>query len=42
VLSIGGEEILDRLPRIEVVGEPKQVFSSFVRGISELPVRIPA
>jgi cytochrome P450 len=41
-LKILWEEILDRLPRIEVVGEPKRVFSSFVHGISELLVRIPA
>src|ERR1700722_13169794 len=41
-LKILWEEILDRLPRIEVVGEPKRVFSSFVHGISEGPVRIPA
>jgi hypothetical protein len=25
-----------------VVGEPKRVYSSFVRGIEQLPVRIPA
>jgi hypothetical protein len=25
-----------------VVGEPKRVYSSFVRGIEALPVRIPA
>ena len=36
------EEILDRLPRIDVVGEPKRVFSAFVHGISELPVRTSA
>ena len=41
-LKILWEEILDRLPAIEVVGEPKRVFSAFVHGISELPVRIPA
>jgi cytochrome P450 len=41
-LKILWEEILDRLPGIEVVGEPKRVFSAFVHGISELPVRIPA
>ena len=41
-LKILWEEILDRLPKIEVVGEPKRVFSAFVHGISELPVRIPA
>ena len=40
-LKILWEEILDRLPGIEVVGEPKRVFSAFVHGISELPVRIP-
>jgi cytochrome P450 len=41
-LKILWEEILERLPRIEVVGEPKRVFSAFVHGISELMVRIPA
>jgi cytochrome P450 len=41
-LKILWEEILDRLPAIEVVGEPKRVFSAFVHGISELPVRIPS
>jgi hypothetical protein len=34
--------MLERLPGIEVVGAPKRVFSAFVHGISELPVRIPA
>ena len=41
-LKILWEEILDRLPGIEVVAAPKRVFSSFVHGISELMVRIPA
>ena len=41
-LRILWEEILGRLPRIEVVGEPKRVYSAFVHGISELTVRIPA
>ena len=41
-LKILWEEILERLPRIEVVGQPKRVFSAFVHGISELMVRIPA
>jgi cytochrome P450 len=41
-LRIVWEEILKRLDRIEVVGEPKRVYSSFVRGIEYLPVRIPA
>ncbi len=41
-LRIIWEEILKRFPRIEVVGEPKRVYSSFVRGYEVLPVRIPA
>ena len=41
-LKIVWEEILKRFDRIEVVGEPKRVYSSFVRGIESLPVRIPA
>jgi cytochrome P450 len=40
-LRIVWEEILKRFDRIEVVGEPKRVYSSFVRGIEDLPVRIP-
>jgi cytochrome P450 len=41
-LRILWEEILARFPVIEIVGEPKYVRSPFVRGITELPVRIPA
>jgi cytochrome P450 len=41
-LKILWEEILKRFPVIEVVGEPVRVKSSFVRGFSSLPVRIPA
>jgi cytochrome P450 len=40
-LRIVWEEILKRFERIEVVGEPKRLYSSFVRGIESLPVRIP-
>ncbi len=40
-LRIVWEEILKRFERIEVVGEPKRVYSSFVRGYESLPVRIP-
>ena len=40
-LKIIWEEILKRFPTIEVVGPPKRVFSSFVRGYEELPVVIP-
>ncbi len=41
-LKILWEQLLARFPKVEVVGEPKRVFSSFVRGYSSLPVRIPA
>jgi cytochrome P450 len=39
-LTIIWEEILKRFPEIEVVGEPKRVFSTFVRGYESLPVII--
>jgi cytochrome P450 len=39
-LKIVWQEMLKRFERIEVVGEPKRVYSSFVRGIESLPVRI--
>lgn len=39
-LKILWEEILQRFSRIEVVGPPQRVFSSFVRGYAELPVRV--
>jgi cytochrome P450 len=41
-LRVVWEEILKRHPMIEVVGEPRRVFSSFVRGYEHLPVRIAA
>lgn len=40
-LKILWEEILRRFDTIEVMGEPTRVRSSFVRGFSKLPVRIP-
>jgi cytochrome P450 len=40
-LKILWEEILQRFPKIEVVGEPTRLYSSFVHGIGELPVRVP-
>src|SRR5438445_7867979 len=40
-LKIIWEEILKRFPRIEVVGPPKRVYSSFVHGYEKLPVVIP-
>jgi cytochrome P450 len=41
-LKILWEELLRRFEAIDVVGEPTRVRSSFVRGFSHLPVRIPA
>jgi cytochrome P450 len=41
-LRIVWEEILKRFGRIEVIEEPKRVFSSFVKGYETLMVRIPA
>jgi cytochrome P450 len=37
-LRIVWEEIMKRFDNIEVVGEPKRIYSTFVRGYSELPV----
>ena len=39
-LRIVWEEILKRFQTVEVVGEPQRVYSSFVKGYSELPVRL--
>jgi cytochrome P450 len=39
-LKIIWEEILKRFDNIQVVGEPKRVYSSFVKGYETLPVRI--
>jgi cytochrome P450 len=41
-LTILWEEILKRRLVIELMGEPKRVYSSFIHGISSLPVRIRA
>ena len=41
-LRVVWEEILARFPVIEVVGEPRRVYSSFVKGYETLPVHIPA
>ncbi len=40
-LRIVWEEILRRFGRIEVMAEPRRVFSSFVKGYESLMVRIP-
>ena len=41
-LKIIWEEIFRRFDHIEVIGEPKRVYSSFVKGYETLPVRIAA
>jgi cytochrome P450 len=41
-LTILWEEIMKRFPVIELMGEPKRVYSNFIHGIAALPVRIPA
>ena len=41
-LQIIWEEILKRFPTIEVVGAPKRVYSTFVKGYESLPVIIPS
>jgi cytochrome P450 len=41
-LRVIWEEILQRFPLIEVMGEPDRVPSPFVKGYVNLPVRIPA
>ena len=40
-IKILWEEILQRFTVVEVVGRPQRVHSNFVRGFTELPVRIP-
>ena len=40
-IKILWEEILARFPKIEVLGQPKRVLSSFVHGIEDLNVVIP-
>jgi cytochrome P450 len=41
-LRVLWEEILPRFQKIEVVGEPVRIYSSFVKGYTELPVRLVA
>src|SRR3984885_4096000 len=41
-LIILWEEIMKRFPVIELVQEPKRIFSNFFPGITEMKVRIPA
>lgn len=41
-LKVVWEEILKRFDKIEVVGDVERSYSSFVRGYTNLPVRLPA
>ncbi len=41
-LRVLWEEIMQRFHMIEVVGEPKRTLSAFVKGYTELPVRVHA
>ena len=41
-LRVLWEEIMARFETVEMVGEPVRVRSNFVRGYSELPVRLHA
>lgn len=41
-LNILWEELLDRYSRIEVVGAPSRAISNFVRGYTDLPVKLHA
>ena len=39
-LTILWEEIMKRFSHVEVVGDAEYLNSSFIRGITELPVRV--
>ena len=39
-LRVLWEEILTRFSKVEVVGEPKRLRSSFIKGITDVPVRV--
>jgi cytochrome P450 len=41
-LRVIWEEILKRFPRIEMLGEPRRTFSTFVRGYESMQVVIPS
>ena len=41
-LKVIWEEILKRFPMIEMVAEPKRVYSSFVKGYESMQVVIPS
>ena len=39
-LRIVWEEIMQRFHSVEVIGKPERIYSSFVKGYSELPVMV--
>lgn len=39
-LKIAWEEIMQRFQQVEIIGEPVRLCSNFIRGYSELPVRL--
>ena len=39
-LRVLWEEVLKRFEKIEMVGEPERVFSSFVHGYAKMPVKV--
>jgi cytochrome P450 len=41
-LRVLWEEILKRFQKVEVTGKPERIYSSFVKGYTELPVRLRA
>ena len=41
-LTVLWEEIMKRFPVIELMDEPKRIYSNFIHGITAMPVRIPA
>jgi cytochrome P450 len=41
-LRILWEEVIERYPVIEIMGDAKRTYSNFIHGIRSLPVRIPA
>ena len=41
-LRVIWEEILKRFPMVQLVAEPKRVYSSFVKGYTEMKVIIPS
>jgi cytochrome P450 len=41
-LRIVWEEIMKRFEKVELVGEPVRVMSNFIKGFTEVPVKLTA